>query len=94
MSTDQPTGDRETLLEFPCEFAVKAFGKHSDSFQGTVLALVAEHVDGLSDNAASSRSSNGGKFLAVTVSFTASSKAQLDAIYQDLSDHPAVLMAL
>ena len=86
--------DQDTLLEFPCDFALKAFGKQSDSLTDTVLALVREHVDDVADDAASARPSNGGKFLAVTVNFTATSKAQLDAIYQDLTAHPAVLMAL
>lgn len=86
--------DSDTLLEFPCEFSLKAFGKHSDTFADTVLALVRAHVDHVPDNAVSSRPSNGGKFLAVTVTITATSKPQLDAIYQDLSAHPAVLMAL
>ena len=86
--------EQDTLLEFPCDFSVKAFGKHSDTLVETVLALVRAHVDDVPDEAASSRESNGGKFLAVTVRFTATSKPQLDAIYQDLRAHPAVLMAL
>lgn len=88
------SNDAETLLEFPCEFSLKAFGKHSDSLADTVLALVREHVDGVPDDAVSSRPSNGGKFLAITVTFAATSKPQLDAIYQDLTAHPAVMMAL
>ena len=36
----------------------------------------------------------GGKWISVTVVIEATSKAQLDAIYQDLTDCADVLMAL
>jgi putative lipoic acid-binding regulatory protein len=41
-----------------------------------------------------SRPSKDGNFMAITVIIEASSKKQLDAIYQELTDHPHVLMAL
>jgi putative lipoic acid-binding regulatory protein len=40
------------------------------------------------------RPSSGGKYLSVTVTFEATSKDQLDAIYQDLTDHERILMSL
>ena len=40
------------------------------------------------------RSSRGGKWVSVTVTIQATSRAQLDAIYQALSDHDKVVMAL
>ena len=84
----------DTLLEFPCEFSVKAFGPQTDVLPGTVRALVEAHTGPLEDAAVRQRPSSGGKFLAITGTFTATSKAQLDAIYQGLSAHPAVMMAL
>ncbi len=38
--------------------------------------------------------SSAGNYLSVTVVIEATSQAQLDAIYQDLTDSPDVLMAL
>lgn len=84
----------DTLLEFPCEFSVKAFGPQTEVFAGTVRDIVQVHTGTLDDEAVRQRPSSGGKFLAVTITFRASSKAQLDAIYQDLTDHPAVMMSL
>ena len=88
------TDENETLLEFPCEFAVKAMGLHSGEFDILVEQIVSRHVPDLGEGAVRSRESKGGKYLSVTVTFMATSKPQLDAIYQDLTDHEKVLMSL
>lgn len=84
----------ETLLEFPCEFAIKAFGRHGTDFEQTVYALVKAHAPELTTDNLSSRESSGGRYVAVTASINAQSKAQLDAIYRDLSASEQVLMSL
>ncbi len=86
------TDVKETLLEFPCEFPIKAFGKNSPDFEALVASIVDKHVPSAEQAAISSRSSNGDKYLAVTVTFTAQSQAQLDALYQELGDSERVLM--
>ena len=84
----------ETLFEFPCQFSVKAMGLAADDFDALVASIVGRHVPNLGEGAVRSRPSRGGKYLSVTVTFEASSKAQLDAIYQALTDHDRVLMSL
>lgn len=86
--------DQETLLEFPCQFPIKAMGVSSDQFDITVIEIVRRHVADIKEGAVTSRPSKGGKYTAVTVVIEATSRKQLDAIYQDLTDHPDVLMAL
>lgn len=83
----------ETLLEFPCPFAIKAMGKNNLEFDLLVIEIVRRHVPE-DEKAVTSRPSKDGNYLAVTVLIEATSKQQLDAIYQDLTDHPQVLMAL
>jgi uncharacterized protein len=83
----------ETLLEFPCPFAIKAMGKNNLEFDLLVIEIVRRHVPE-DEKAVTTRPSKDGNYLAVTVLIEATSKQQLDAIYQDLSDHPHVLMAL
>lgn len=83
----------ETLLEFPCPFAIKAMGKNNLEFDLLVIEIVRRHVPE-DEKAVTSRPSKDGNYLAVTVLIEATSKRQLDAIYQDLTDHPQVLMAL
>lgn len=86
--------ERETLLEFPCEFPIKAFGKQDDDFEARIYAIIKTHVPALTRADLSLRASSGGKYAAVTANITAQSQAQLDAIYNDLTDSGAVLMSL
>ncbi len=86
--------NEETLFEFPCRFSVKAMGLAEEDFDALVAGIVRRHVPGLGEGAVTSRPSKGGKYLSVTVTFEATSKAQLDAIYQALTDHERVLMSL
>jgi uncharacterized protein len=83
-----------SLLEFPCDFPIKAFGRSRDDFDARVAEIVRRHVDDLKEHAVVSRSSRGGKFTSVTVTLRATSQAQLDAIYRDLSSCPDILMVL
>lgn len=86
--------DNETLLEFPCQFSVKAMGHAAVDFDTLVLEIVSCHVPGIDQSAVKCRPSKGGKYLAVTVTFEATSKRQLDNIYHALTDHQRVLMSL
>jgi putative lipoic acid-binding regulatory protein len=86
--------EEETLLEFPCQFPIKAMGKNTPDFDSIVVAIVRQHVDDVNEGAVKTRASKGDKYLSVTVTIEASSKQQLDAIYQGLTDCPDVLMAL
>lgn len=84
----------ETLLKFPCDFTIKIFGLASDEFEAAVFGIVHKHVSNLSDRAIQSRTSENGKYLALTITIHVTSKEQLDNVYRDLSSSPQVLMAL
>jgi putative lipoic acid-binding regulatory protein len=84
----------ETLFEFPCEFPIKAMGKADVDLPIIVTEIVRRHVAEVDEAAIKTRPSKDGNFLSVTVVIEATSKQQLDAIYQDLTDHPHVLMSL
>jgi hypothetical protein len=86
--------DKETLLEFPCDFAIKAMGETSDDLDEIVIEIVRRHVDDLAEGAVSSRQSSGGKFTSITVMIRATSKQQLDAIYMELSSHQRIKYVL
>lgn len=86
--------NEETLLEFPCRFAAKAMGLDAPGFAERVYGLVAGHVAGLTVDALTRKPSRNGKYTSITVTFTATGKAQLDAIYHALSADEKVLMAL
>jgi len=84
--------DEETLLEFPTAFPIKAMGRQSDDFRQTIVETVAVHAEFHAENDVREQCSSNGNFISVTVTFTAESKAQLDAVYQALHDHELVLM--
>lgn len=88
------TTQEDTLLEFPCDFSIKSMGMANNGFDQVVVEIVRRHVPELSEGAVTMRNSKGGKYVSVTVTLTAQSKAQLDAIYQDLTDSPHVIMSL
>ena len=85
---------KDTLFEFPTEYPLKVAGKNIPGFEKTVIEIVRRHVFDFDHATVTSRESKGGKYLAVSVSFVAQSKPQLDALYQDLSDHVDIVWAL
>ncbi len=84
----------ETLFEFPCTFPIKAMGKNDIELDVLVIDIVRRHAPDVNHSHIKTRPSKDGKFLAITATIEATSKQQLDAIYQDLTDHPLILFAL
>jgi hypothetical protein len=84
----------ETLFQFPCRFPVKAMGRADSAIERAVVEILIRHVPGFDVTSITVRESKAGKWLAVTAVIEAHSKAQLDAIYQDLTDHELVVYAL
>jgi len=84
----------ESAIEFPCEFPIKMMGRDTPEFRSTARALVEKHAGKVADDAVRQAQSRKGNFVSITVTITATSQQQLDAIYQDVTDHEDVLMAL
>lgn len=83
----------ETYFEFPCSFPIKVMGRNHVELSVVVIDIVRRHVDDFDENTLKTRHSKDGNFVSVTVTIEATSKQQLNAIYQDLTDHPLVLMS-
>ncbi|PKM13256.1 MAG: DUF493 domain-containing protein [Gammaproteobacteria bacterium HGW-Gammaproteobacteria-3] len=86
--------EQTSALQFPCQFPIKAMGENYFELDLHVVEIIRRHVGDIHEGAVQSRPSKGGKYIAITVTITATSKQQLDAIYQDLTDSPLILMAL
>ncbi|MDD5320914.1 MAG: DUF493 domain-containing protein [Methylococcales bacterium] len=84
----------ESFLEFPCRFPIKAMGKADQALDLLVMEIVRRHAPDINEGTVTRRPSKGGNYIAVTVIVEATSKQQLNAIYQDLTDHPYILMVL
>ena len=85
---------QESLLEFPCKFPIKAMGRDENEFAALATRIILTHAEIYPDEAITSNASGSGKFVSVTVTIEATSKAQLDRIYQALTDCEQVLVAL
>jgi hypothetical protein len=84
----------EELLQFPCEFPIKIFGKDNDLLRQTVRSIIERHCGELDDNRVSERKSSGGRFVSITATIRVENRAQIDSIYQDLCASPHVVMSL
>lgn len=94
--TKKTETNKETLLEFPCRFPVKAMGRTGNGFEAIVVQIIRAHAElwAVEDQPVRTNPSKQGNYIGVTVVIEATSQEQLDAIYQDLTDCPDVLMAL
>jgi len=84
----------DALLEFPVEIAVKAMGRAADDFESLVHDLVSTHLQENQSASVTTLDSSKGNYVSVSVRFTANSREQLNAIYQDLHDCERVLYTL
>ncbi len=84
---------KELVIEFPCEFSIKALGKQTPDLVNIVAQLVAKHVDVQSNNI-STRPSKNKSYTAVTIKIIVQDRDQLDNVYRALSEHPSILMTL
>jgi uncharacterized protein len=81
-------------LKYPCLFPLKVMGANTDGLYLAVYTILKKHVPDLDEAVFTSRRSSSGKYLSITATFTAHSRDQLNAIYQELNDHELVLMTL
>jgi putative lipoic acid-binding regulatory protein len=95
-SPDSPPLDarKESLIEYPSKFPIKVMGAKADGFVHAIT-LIAEQFDPEFDaTTIELRNSKAGNYLGVTITVTATSREQLDAIYMALSQHPMVKVVL
>ena len=88
------TDDSEPLIEYPIHFPLKVIGVDECNFETFVVEIVRRHVPELLEENITSRLSNGSKYRSVSLEFIAQSRAQMDALYAELSSHKRVLMIL
>jgi putative lipoic acid-binding regulatory protein len=84
----------DTLLKFPCDFPLKVMGRHNDDFRSIVLGIVQKHAGDIDVGQIEERPSKDGKYLGLTYTIRATSKAQLDALYTELTSCEKVLIVL
>lgn len=94
MTTPTPDGAQPSLIEYPSDFPLKILGHTQPGFAQAILAVVKKHAPDFDDATLAMKNSKKGKYLSVTCVIRATSREQLDALYQELCDHPMVVMVL
>lgn len=84
----------DSLIEYPCDFPLKIFGKQQAGFAQAVLEVVTKHDPGFLAASMEMRVSKTARYVSLTCTIRATSRVQLDAVYQDLCDHHMVTMVL
>jgi len=85
---------RESPLTYPCDFPIKVMGRREAGFAQSVMQIVLKHAPDFQPATLEMRPSRQGTYISLTVIVQARSREQLDALYQDLCDHPSVVMVL
>ena len=83
---------KESIIEFPTAFPIKAIGRDEPAFRKTVLEIIETHARFDPEHDLKEQVSGKGNYVSVTVTLMAESQEQLDTIYQSLHDHELVLM--
>jgi len=81
-------------LEYPVSFPLKVIGLDEPDFEDFVVGIVRVHIPELLEENITSKLSNGNKYRSVSLQFIAESRAQVDALYAELSSHKRILMIL
>lgn len=81
-------------LQFPVEFPIKIMGRDTPAFHAAVAAIISRHAAPFETLAVTRQPSREGRFISLTVTIAAASRAQLDALYAELSGNEHVLVAL
>jgi hypothetical protein len=85
---------QQSLLSYPVQFPMKILGRREGGFAQAVMAIVLKHAPDFQPSSMEMRPSRQGTYLSLTVTVNATSREQLDALYRELCDHPAVVMVL
>ena len=89
-----PDDRADSLIEYPSEFPIKVMGAQVDGFVDAVVAVARRHDPRLDETRIELRPSRAGIYLGITITVTATSREQLDALYTELSSHPMVKVVL
>ncbi|MGS0625619.1 DUF493 family protein [Ralstonia sp. VS2407] len=84
----------QSLIEYPSDFPIKVMGPMHDDFAATIVEVVRLHDPEFHKGRLEKRPSSSGNYLGLTVIVRATSREQLDALYQALTSHPMVKIVL
>jgi putative lipoic acid-binding regulatory protein len=84
----------ESLLEFPCDLPIKVFGKNVEGFKSRVVEIFSSHFDAPAVNDVREQLSRNNGYTSLTITVRAGSRAQVDALYEELTADEEIMMVL
>ena len=90
--SEEESLEEASLLEFPCEFPVKAMGRCDSGFEAKALEIVRRYAPDFDADSIKLVASRKGNYLSVTFTVQATSREQLDSIYRELTACEELLM--
>jgi hypothetical protein len=92
--TPAPDSRKDSLIAFPSLFPIKVMGTKAEGFVQAVTAIARQFDPAFDAATVELRDSKAGNYLGITITVTATSRAQLDDLYRALSAHPMVKVVL
>lgn len=89
-----PTPDERSLIEYPSAFPIKIMGAQAGGFVDAMVEVARRFDPEFDAGTVALRPSRGGNYLGITLTVTATSREQLDALYRALTSHPMVKIVL
>lgn len=86
--------DKQSIIEFPCDFPLKIIGKKTAEFFKEISDITRKHFPDTLDEAITCQESQHGNYLSITVIVYAHDQMTLDALYLELTKHPDIKMVL
>ncbi len=77
----------ESLIEYPCDFTIKAMGMATPEFRVAALDIAKKHDNQFDESKVAEKYSKNRKYLSLSLNIYAVSREQLDALYTDLTAH-------
>jgi putative lipoic acid-binding regulatory protein len=81
-------------IQYPLDFPIKVMGRRQPRLVQTIVDIVVRHAPDFDPATVDLRTSKKNSYLSVTCTIRATSREQLDALYRELCDHPAIVMVL
>ena len=86
--------DGQSFIEYPTDFPIKVMGRREPRLVHTIVEIVRRHAPDFDPANVEMRTSKKNSYLSITCTVRATSREQLDTLYQELCDHPMVVMVL
>jgi uncharacterized protein len=84
----------DLCMKFPCTFPLKVMGLNKNDYPAYVLEVGQKYIQGIDQSNIKTRLSKSEKYIAVTLTFLATNKSQIDNIYLELNASDRTYMAI